>query len=88
MKFNDREVEVYRQAVEDGGAESCFNLGVMYAGRGSDFYHESIMWYQTAANQGHVEAKKVLKLIRENKKFRTPWYKKLLMSLDLNRYIK
>jgi TPR repeat protein len=58
----------------------------MYASRGSDFYHESVMWYQTAANQGHIEAQKVLDTIKENKRFHVPWYKKLLLGLDLNKY--
>jgi TPR repeat protein len=86
LNLNDREFEVYRQAVEEGGAESYFNLGAMYASRGSDFYHESVMWYRTAANQGHIEAQKVLDTIKENKRSHAPWYKKLLLGLDLNKY--
>jgi len=72
LNLNDREFEVYRQAVEEGGAESYFNLGAMYASRGSDFYHESVMWYRTAANQGHIEAQKVLDTIKENKRSHAP----------------
>ncbi len=88
MKLNDREFEVYRQAVEEGDAVSYFNLGAMYASRGSDFYHESVMWYRAAANHGNTEAKQVLDAIKENKKSQAPWYKKLLLSLDLNKYLK
>jgi hypothetical protein len=46
------------------------------------------MWYRAAANHGNTEAKQVLDAIKENKKSQAPWYKKLLLSLDLNKYLK
>lgn len=80
MNLNDQEFEIYKQAVEQGSADSCFNLGSMYANRGSDFYHEAIMWYRNAANQGHIQAQRVLKEIKKNKDKPAPWYKKNWLS--------
>lgn len=80
MNLNDQEFEIYKQAVEQGGADSYFNLGSMYASRGSDFYHEAVMWYRTAANQGHTQAQRVLEEIKKNKDKPTPWYKKNPLS--------
>jgi TPR repeat protein len=58
----------FRMAAERGDSSSQFNLGVMYEfGNGvTQDINRAIRWYHLAAQQGHVEAMGVLRILQSD----------------------
>ncbi|OJW71116.1 MAG: hypothetical protein BGO68_04700 [Candidatus Amoebophilus sp. 36-38] len=58
----DKEIEVYKKAAEQGDAEAQFKLGLCYEiGQGVKIdWQEAVKWYQRAAEQGFVTAQSKL----------------------------
>lgn len=58
----------FQMAAEQGDSNAQFNLGVMYElGNGvTQDINRAIRWYHLAAQQGHVEAMGVLRILQSD----------------------